>query len=260
MAGRLGWQGLGLGSGSFGHDGGMVKQLSSVLQSPLRPLPVFATVALALVLVAIGWRVLPLADWLAVLRGWIAGLGWWGVALFALIYIVGAVFLVPAGLLSIVGGFAYGFWGLPLVVVAATIGAALAFLIARYAARRRVQLWLVGRRKLAAIDQAVAEDGWKIVALLRLSPAVPFNLQNYLFGMTAVPFADFVVATFFGIIPGAALFTYIGVLGSEAAEAGPVRWALFAAGLAATAAAAVLVARKAHAKLAEAGIAEDNLG
>ena len=237
----------------------MVKQVSRGLQTPLRPVLIFAAVAALLVLLAVGWRVLPLGEWLTELRRLIAGLGWWGVMLFALIYIVGGVVLLPAGLLSIVAGFAYGFWGLPLVVVAATIGAALAFLIARYAARRRVQLWLLGRRNLAAIDRAVAEDGWKIVALLRLSPAVPFNLQNYIFGVTAVRFADYVAATFFGIIPGAALFTYIGVLGSESAEAGPVRWALFAAGLAATAAAAVLVARKARAKLAEAGVAEDGL-
>jgi uncharacterized membrane protein YdjX (TVP38/TMEM64 family) len=257
MAGRLGERDIGGGSGGVGHYRGMVKQLSRGLQTSRRPALIFAAVASLLMLLGVGWRLLPLGELLAELRGWIGGLGVWGVALFALIYIVGAVVLLPAGLLSIVAGFAYGFWGLPLVVVAATIGAALAFLIARYAARDRVQHWLLGRRKLAAIDRAVAEDGWKIVALLRLSPAVPFNLQNYLFGVTAVPFTDFVVATFFGIIPGAALFTYVGVLGGEAADAGPVRWALFAAGLAATAAAAVLIARKARARLAEAGIAEN---
>ena len=65
-------------------------------------------------------------------------------------------------------------------------------------------------------------------------------------------------ATFVGIIPGTALYTYIGVLGGEWEQAGPARWALFAAGLAATAAVAVLVARKARAKLAEAGIDEDD--
>jgi uncharacterized membrane protein YdjX (TVP38/TMEM64 family) len=235
----------------------MVKQLSSALQTPRRSMLIFAAVAVLLVLLAVGWRLLPVAAWLLSLRDWIGGLGLWGVALFALVYVVGAVVLAPAGLLSILAGFAYGFWALPLVVVAATIGAALAFLIARYAARDWVRQWLRGRRNLTAIDRAVAEDGWKIVMLLRLSPAVPFNLQNYAFGVTAVPFGQYVAATFVGIIPGAALFTYIGVLGGESAEAGPVRWLLFAAGLAATAAAGVLVARKARAKLAEAGIAKD---
>ena len=209
-----------------------------------------------LAILALGWYLLPVGLWLGDLREWIVGLGLRGVAIFVAIYIVGAVVLAPEALLTIVAGFAYGFWGLPIVVVAATIGASLAFLIARYLARDRVQLLLARRRNLAAIDRAVAEDGWKIVALLRLSPAIPFNLQNYLFGVTAVPFTHFVLATFAGIIPGTALYTYVGVLGNAAGEVGPVKWALFAAGLAATVVVAVLIARKARARLAEAGLDE----
>jgi uncharacterized membrane protein YdjX (TVP38/TMEM64 family) len=112
------------------------------------------------------------------------------------------------------------------------------------------------RRNLAALDKAVAEDGWKIVGLLRLSPLVPFNLQNYLFGATGIPFLHFVAATFFGIIPGTALYTYFGVLGGAAGAAGPVKWVFFAIGLAATIGVAVLIARKAKEKLREAGIGE----
>src|SRR5260370_405018 len=89
---------------------------------------------------------------------------------------------------------------------------------------RRLLLWL------GAGSKAVAEDGWKIVGLLRLSPLVPFNLQNYLFGATGIPFAHFVAATFFGIIPGTALYTYFGVLGAAAGKAGPVKWVFFAVG------------------------------
>jgi uncharacterized membrane protein YdjX (TVP38/TMEM64 family) len=234
----------------------MVKQVWSVLHRPAWPALAWIGAAALLLALAAGWSLLPLGDWLTGLRGWIVGLGWRGVVIFALIYIAGAVVLAPEALLTIVAGFAYGFWGLPIVVVAATAGAALAFLIARHAARERLLLALRRRRNLAAIDRAVAEDGWKIVALLRLSPAIPFNLQNYLFGVTAIPFGHFVAATFAGIIPGTALYIYIGVLGGEAGEAGPVRWVLFAAGLAATLVVAVLVARKARAKLAEAGIGE----
>jgi uncharacterized membrane protein YdjX (TVP38/TMEM64 family) len=235
----------------------MVKQVSTVLHRPARPIPVWAAAAALLLALAAAWYLLPVGEWLVGLRGWIIGLGLWGVGVFALIYIAGAVVLAPEALLTVIAGFAYGFWGLPIVVVAATIGAALAFLIARYAARERMRRWLRRRRNLAAIDRAVAEDGWQIVALLRLSPAIPFNLQNYLFGVTSIPFAHFVAATFAGIIPGTALYIYIGVLGGESGEAGSVRWALFALGLAATVVVAVLVARKAGAKLAEAGIDED---
>ncbi len=143
------------------------------------------------------------------------------------------------------------------MVVAATAGAAAAFLIARHLARDKVRRLLETRRNIAAIDQAIAEDGWKIVALLRLSPLIPFNLQNYLFGVTAIPFRHFVAATFVGIIPGAALYIYLGALGKAAGGAGPARWAAFGAGLSATIAVVILVTRKARAKLREAGVGGD---
>ena len=208
------------------------------------------------VAIVILWSLLPVSAWLEALRTWIVELGFRGVAIFALIYILGAVVLAPEALLTILAGFAYGFWGLPIVLVAATIGAAAAFLIARYLARDRVRVAMERRRNLAAIDRAVAEDGWKIVGLLRLSPLVPFNLQNYLFGATGIPFVHFVAATFFGIIPGTALYIYLGVLGGAAGKAGLVKWALFATGLVATVGVTVLIARKARQKLNEAGLGE----
>lgn len=204
--------------------------------------------------IGLGWHLLPVGDWLDVLRSWILGLGFAGVAVFAVIYVVGAVILAPEALLTVAAGFAYGFWGLPIVVVAATIGASLAFVIARYLARDKVRKLLESRRNITAIDKAIAEDGWKIVLLLRLSPLIPFNLQNYMFGVTAIPFRQFVAATFFGIIPGTALYTYLGVLGNQAGDGGPAKWALFGAGLLATIAVVILVARKARAKLREAGV------
>jgi uncharacterized membrane protein YdjX (TVP38/TMEM64 family) len=215
-----------------------------------------AWVAAALLLAAIaaGWYLLPIGDWLLRLRGWIIGLGSAGIAVFVLIYVIGAVVLAPEALLTILAGFAYGFWGLPIVLAAATIGAALAFLLARHVAGDRVRRLVARRRNLAAIDRAVAEEGWKIVALLRLSPLVPFNLQNYLFGVTAIPFRHFVAATFAGIIPGAAFYIYLGVLGGTAGQSSPVEWAFFAAGLIATVIVALLIAHRARAKLNAAGI------
>jgi uncharacterized membrane protein YdjX (TVP38/TMEM64 family) len=155
-----------------------------------------------LVALAVGWYLLPISHWLGALRDRILDPGFTGVAIFVAIYVVGAVVLAPEAVLTIGAGFAYGFLGLLMVLIAATIGASLAFLIARYAGRDKVQQLLDRRHKIAAIDRAVAEDGWEIVALLRLSPLIPFNLQNYLFGITAIPFWHFAAATFAGIIPG----------------------------------------------------------
>jgi uncharacterized membrane protein YdjX (TVP38/TMEM64 family) len=132
------------------------------------------------------------------------------------------------------------------------IAASLAFLAARFLGRHRVRAILAKSRKFAAIDKAVSEEGGKIVILLRLSPLVPFNVQNYLFGVTAIPFPQYVAATFVGIIPGTALFVYLGALGNT--SGGPRTWVFFGMGLLATALVVVLVTRKAKAKLAEAGV------
>jgi uncharacterized membrane protein YdjX (TVP38/TMEM64 family) len=207
-----------------------------------------------LIAVCVGWYVLPVSDWLGALRDWIVGLGFAGIVIFAAIYVVGAVVLAPEAVLTIAAGFAWGLWGFPIVLLAATIGAALAFLIARYAAREKIRRLLEHRRNLAAIDKTVAEEGWKIVALLRLSPVIPFNLQNYLFGVTAIPFPHFVAATFAGIIPGTALYIYLGALGNTAGEGGPAKWVFFGVGLLATVVVVILVTRKARAKLREAGV------
>jgi uncharacterized membrane protein YdjX (TVP38/TMEM64 family) len=199
--------------------------------------------------------VCPVGHWVGHFQRWILGLGPWGAAVFALLFVAATLVLAPDWPLSIAAGFVYGFWALPIVIVAATTAATLSFLAARYFFRDQVRACLAGRPRLLAVDRAVAEEGWKIVALLRLSPAVPFNLQNYLFGATAVPFAHYVAATAVGIVPGSLLYVYLGVLGNAARHAGggaPLKWLLFAIGLAATAAAAILVARKAKAKLDQA--------
>ena len=196
----------------------------------------------------------PVGDWVASFQRWILGLGPWGVAVFALLFVATTLVLAPDWPLSIAAGFVYGFWALPIVLVAATGAATLSFLAARYVLRERVRALLVGRPRLLAIDRAVAEEGWKIVALLRLSPAVPFNLQNYLFGATAVPLSHYVAATAIGIVPGSLLYVYLGVLGRAARHGGgaSIEWLLAGIGLLATLAAAILVARKAKAKLDEA--------
>jgi len=109
------------------------------------------------------------------------------------------------------------------------------------------------------VDAAVTEDGWKVVVLMRLSPLIPFNLQNYVFGITGIGFAPYVAATFVGIMPGTAFYLYLGVLGRAVADSsaagggGPLRWVFLGIGLAATAAVAFLITWKARAKLKDAG-------
>jgi uncharacterized membrane protein YdjX (TVP38/TMEM64 family) len=222
----------------------------------LSPVVWFLLLAVLLVAVAIGWLALPARQWIEAFDAWIAALGMRGVLLFALVYGVAVVLLAPAELLSIAAGFMFGAWGFPLVVFAATIGAALAFLVSRYAVRTKLRRFLREKPRYVAIDRAVAEEGWRIVVLLRLNPLVPFNLQNYFFGATDVGFVPYAVATFFGIMPGTAFYVYLGTLGREAGSgAGATRWIFLGLGLVLTALALFLIVRRASTRLGKLGIA-----
>lgn len=209
---------------------------------------------LPLLFVFIAAWLLPLADWLRAFQGWVNGLGPAGMAVFVLLYIAVTVLLGPAWLLTLSAGFTYGLVkGVALVWVGATIGAAFAFLIARHLARPAVERLARRRAEFEAIDEAIGEKGWKIVALLRLSPLVPFTISNYLYGLTAIRFLPYVLATAAGMLPLTILYTYLGAVG-EAAISGPRErtvweWLAFAAGLAATIIGAIYITRIAKREL-----------
>ena len=226
---------------------------SPVTESPLRMSTRLKVAAGAVLLVALAavWFLLPVREWIEGFRDWITGLGALGVAVYALLYVVVSVALGPAWAMTLAAGLAYGLWGVPLVMVSATLAACTAFLIARYLARERVTKLVDDNRRLKALRRAVGEEGWKVVGLMRLSPVFPFGLQNYLFGITDIKLLPYALATFVGMGPGSLLYVYIGSLGSVGAggEAGPLRWALVGAGLVATLIVVWLVTKRARATL-----------
>ena len=207
-----------------------------------------ALVAVALVALVAAGFLLPVGDWVKGLEGWIGDLGALGVVAFAALYVLATITLIPASAFTLLAGIAYGPWGFPLVIGSATVGACLAFLIGRHVARDRVASHVEGNDKFEAVGKAVAEEGWKVVGLLRLSPVFPFGLQNYFFGITEVGFAPYALATFVGIMPGTALYVYLGSIG-KAGGGGAVQWAFLIAGLIATAVVVWLVTRRARAVL-----------
>ncbi|MEN9240908.1 MAG: TVP38/TMEM64 family protein [Thermostichus sp. DG02_3_bins_51] len=191
---------------------------------------------------------------------WIEGLGPLGPILFIGIYIVATVLLLPASVLTLGAGAIFGVLpGALYVVIGATIGANLAFWIGRYLARERVAKWVASHAKFAAIDRAVGCEGWKIVALIRLSPAFPFNVLNYALGLTQVSFWDNLLGTL-GIVPGTFMYVYIGSLAGSLANVGSseltpqaetLRWVLRVAGLVATIVATLYITRIARQALQE---------
>jgi uncharacterized membrane protein YdjX (TVP38/TMEM64 family) len=231
----------------------------------LRPTRLWKGLAAIVVFAALttAWLTLPLGDWIATFRDWVAQQGIWGHVIFAAVYAGATVALAPGAVLTLAAGVAFGLQGFPTVVIGATVGAALAFLVGRYLARAWVQRHIERSRVLQAIDKAIEADGWKIVGLMRLSPLVPFNLQNYFFGVTEVGFWPYLITTFFGIMPGALLYVWIGSLGADAGtgtggEAGLFKNIAYGVGLAATALVTIIVSRKARQKLKQFGVEEQS--
>ena len=201
---------------------------------------------------------LPVGDWLADSVEWIEARGAAGVMLFAGGYVLGTLLFVPGALLTIAAGIVYGpWWGGLLSLVCATIGATLAFLVARHLARGIVGRWVAKRESFRALDAAIGKEDWKAVALLRLSPLVPFNVSNYAFGVTRARLSAYVLASFVGMAPGSLLYAWlghIGAVGLEGREAPPStpEIVFLAAGLIATAAVTWLLARMARKELKQA--------
>jgi len=152
--------------------------------------------------------------------------------LFVIVYALGTVLFLPGSVLTIAGGAMFGpVWGTLCSLAGATIGATLAFMIARYLASD----WIAERagKGLGQLMRGVEEEGWRFVAFVRLVPLFPFNLVNYAFGLTRVALSQYVVTSFVCMAPGAFTYTYVGYAGRQAAsgQAGATRAAVLALAL-----------------------------
>jgi uncharacterized membrane protein YdjX (TVP38/TMEM64 family) len=123
------------------------------------------------------------------------------------VWTVGPLFL-PGLPITLAGGVLFGpFWGVVYVAIGSTLGAALVFLVARYLARDWVAAKLAGTR-LVSLDEKVARQGWKIVAITRLVPVFSFSLLNYAFGLTRISFWPYLAATFVFMLPSTIAYVY----------------------------------------------------
>jgi uncharacterized membrane protein YdjX (TVP38/TMEM64 family) len=200
------------------------------------------------------WRVLPLQVWLEHVQDRVARMGALGAVVFVLVYVVASLLFVPGSVLTVGAGLVYGLgWGTLVASAASTATAAAAFLITRYLARDRVARLARRHEKFGAVDKAVREKGWRVVALLRLSPVVPFSLSNYLYGLTAIDFWPYLLASWLAMLPGTVLYVYLGAAGRAVAggarKQSPWAWVLLVAGLVATVVVTVVLTRAARNEL-----------
>jgi len=188
-------------------------------------------------------RVVPVDRAVGLLLDRVRDLGFWGPVVYGVVYVIAALMFVPGAALTLGGGALFGpLWGTLVVSAASTVVVAVSFLMARYLAREEVTR-LAGRYpKFKAFDRAMGRGGWKLIALLRLSPVVPFSVVNYLFGLTRVRFWPHVATSWWAMLPGTFMYAYLGYIGrvgiTAATGAGPpggaVQWTLLIVGLAAT--------------------------
>lgn len=131
--------------------------------------------------------------------------------IFIAAYVLGVVFFVPGLPMTLLGGVVFGpVRGAVYVWISATLGAAIAFLVARYGLRGLVQGWVARNARLTRIDRAVARDGWRIVMITRLVPLFPFNLQNYAYGVTRIGFWPYLTTSTLCMIPATVAYTLAG--------------------------------------------------
>jgi len=138
-------------------------------------------------------------------------LGLWGLVLIAVAFTPCCLVLIPGSLLILLAGYFYGL--LPAFVavsLGSTIAAGVIFLFGRFVARGWIEARFGHDLRFQALDQAVAEQGFRIVLLTRLSPLFPFIFLNYAFSLTRVRFRCYLLATWLGMLPAIALWGYLG--------------------------------------------------
>jgi uncharacterized membrane protein YdjX (TVP38/TMEM64 family)/rhodanese-related sulfurtransferase len=155
----------------------------------------------------------------AALESWVNSAGAAGPLLFMALYALATVLFLPGSVITLAGGALFGpVWGTLWNLTGATIGAALAFLVARYLGAD----WVARRAgpRLQNLNDGVTAEGWRFVAFVRLVPLFPFNLLNYALGLTRIPFLAYVLASWLFMLPGAFAYTWLGYAGREALAGG----------------------------------------
>jgi len=176
----------------------------------------------------------------------------YGAFAFVLLYLLVATLPLPRWPLTVAAGAAFGFVkGVAIALIVSFLGAACAFLISRYLVRHNVQKLIERRPKLKAVDQALRDGGWKAVALLQMSPAVPFGLQNYFLGASRVKIRSYLLGTAITGLPSTLIYVGAGAGGRmlSSFDSG-MKWVGLGVGIAVTVGLSWWISRLAKRRLA----------
>lgn len=173
---------------------------------------------------------------------WFDTWGAWRSALFIAVMAIVVILLLPGALFTMGAGFVFGLAeGTVYVVSGTTLGAVMAFLIARYAFGPRARRYILSRNHLRLFSEELTRHGWKIVMLTRLIPFFPGKISNYCFGLTPIGLPAFTLGSLIGFVPYSLHNVYLGAIAAELSLLGmgemqrtPLQWGLYATGFLAT--------------------------
>ena len=191
----------------------------------------WSVTVLAILALAGAWLLLPMDEWLRGFAEWTAGLGLLGPLAFGGLFFLATLLVIPCTPLTIAGAVAFGWWAMPIALVSATAGSVLAFIASRYLFRERLRRLIARRPTMVATMEAVGDGGWRLLTLMRLSPFVPFNAQNYALGLTEVGMGAYLVSTILGMLPGTVVCVYLGIIGRAAGSDTTEHWLFLGLGL-----------------------------
>lgn len=195
----------------------------------------FRIALISAILLAIAWLAPKIQSLEPVtVAAWFADFGPLAPLAFLLARVIGAVVFVPGSLMAIVAGILFGpIWGAIYNLFGSTVGAILAFSVARFLAPGWVARKVVHKKHLSSLLEGIEAEGWRFVAFVRLVPLFPYNVLNYALGLTRIKLSHYALASLICMIPGDIAYVYLGyavreaVAGNEAA----VRIGLLSLGL-----------------------------
>jgi uncharacterized membrane protein YdjX (TVP38/TMEM64 family) len=167
-------------------------------------------------------------------------LGFGGAVVFGILQVFVSVSgILPASLLGVAAGAIYGLVpGFLLAAVGTMTGAVLAFFLSRSLFRPTVERLMTTRPRLRNLDASIAQDGWRLVCLLRISPVMPFSVTSYMLGLSSIDLRGYTIGTL-ASLPALCGYVFIGTLADASLSAwmtgaGPLRWILLGIGSVAT--------------------------
>ncbi len=185
-------------------------------------------VLLAIVVIALlAGKGFGIGAWIAYIRDWIESLGVTGIFAFIGVYILGVITIIPASALTLIAGTLFGpTLGIVIVSVASTVGACISFLISRHYARQFIGRYLRRSEKFRQIDFLTETQGSIMVAVTRLVPILPYNLLNYAFGLTRVPFWTYLFWSWVCMLPTTAIYVLGMDVVADVLSEGRISWTL----------------------------------